>query len=130
MIYYFLFNSSCLYLHHKANKAKQNDYSLYFMKKSSCPICQNEMFYNPHYPDEVCKSCVGRATDGHGRYVKFYNRNLASGIIGFYADADGKEEYEQTTCYVSKQKCKVKEARFGGVVIELITQKDENSGKN
>ncbi|WP_291722297.1 hypothetical protein [Bernardetia sp.] len=99
------------------------------MKTSSCPICQNEIFYDSNYPNELCKSCVGRATDGHGRYVKFYNRNLASGIIGFYADADGKEEYEHTTCYVSKQKCEAKEARFGGVVIELIPSKDGNSEK-
>ena len=99
------------------------------METRPCPICQTDMFYNPRHPNEVCKRCVGRATDGHGRYVKFYNRTLSSGCVGFYADADGKEEYNSCICYVSKQKCKAQEARFGGIVIELIAQKnkDENS---
>lgn len=91
-----------------------------------CPICQESMFGNSHYPNEICKKCVGRATDGHGRYVRFYNRTISSGCIAFYVDPDGREEYHSTICYVSKQKCQAKEARFGGIVIELVKLKDKN----
>ena len=57
-----------------------------------CPICQESMFGNSHYPNEICKKCVGRATDGHGRYVRFYNRTISSGCIAFYLDPDGREK--------------------------------------
>lgn len=90
------------------------------METAPCPICQKDLFYNPRYPNEICKSCVGRATDGHGRYLKFYNRSISEGCIAFYADTDGKEEYKSFICYVSKQKCKAKEAHFGGIVIEVL----------
>ncbi|WP_338793224.1 hypothetical protein V9L05_10850 [Bernardetia sp. Wsw4-3y2] len=91
-----------------------------------CPICQDSMFENSRYPNEICKKCVGRATDGHGRYVRFYNRTISGGCIAFYVDPDGREEYHSTICYVSKQKCQAKEARFGGIVIELVKLKDKN----
>lgn len=88
------------------------------------------MFHNPRYPNEICKQCVGRATDGHGRFLKFYNRTISDGYIAFYADADGKEEYHSSICYVSKQKCEAKEAKFGGIVVELTqleTKSEDNS---
>ncbi len=96
------------------------------MKTIHCPICQNPKFYNSNCPNEICKKCVGRATDGHGRYVRFHNRTISTGCIAFYLDADGKEEYCSTLCYVSKQKCRAKADKFGGVVIELLHLKDKN----
>ncbi|WP_338761339.1 hypothetical protein WAF17_15305 [Bernardetia sp. ABR2-2B] len=77
------------------------------------------MFNNASYPNEICKKCIGRATDGHGRYLKFYNRTISDGYIAFYADADGREEYHSNICYVSKRKCIAKAARFGGIVVEI-----------
>ena len=96
------------------------------METSLCPICQNSMIYTSRYPDEICKNCVGRATDGHGRYLKFYNRTISKGYIAFYADADGREEYYSSVCYVSRQRCEAKEARFGGIVVELFRNEEEN----
>jgi hypothetical protein len=101
----------------------------YCMETAPCPICKKDLFYNPRYPNEVCKSCVGRATDGHGRYVRFYNRAISSGYIAFYADADGREEYLSHICYISKQKCEAKEARFGGIVVELIKENTPHTEK-
>ncbi len=95
------------------------------MEIVSCPICNSNLFYNPHYPNEVCKKCVGRATDGHGRFLRFYNRTISSGYIAFYADADGREEYDNNICYVSKIKCLAKEARFGGIVVEILKKIDK-----
>ncbi len=99
------------------------------MKTVSCPICKNNLFYNSYYPNEICKRCVGRATDGHGRYLKFYNRTISNGYISFYADADGREEYCSTICFVSKQKCQAKEARFGGIVVEIIKLENNEDNK-
>jgi len=99
------------------------------METVSCPICKKSMFHNPRYPNEVCKYCVAHATDGHGRFLKFYNRTISDGYIAFYADADGKEEYRSSACFINKKKCCAKEAKFGGIVVELVQMNPKKDKK-
>ena len=46
------------------------------MATAPCPICQKAIFYNPRYPNDICKNCVGYATDRHKHYLKFYNHTI------------------------------------------------------
>ncbi|PIY08825.1 MAG: hypothetical protein COZ18_10375 [Flexibacter sp. CG_4_10_14_3_um_filter_32_15] len=64
---------------------------------------------------------------------KFCNRTILGGYIAFYADADGKEEYHNHICCVSKRTCEAKEDKFGGIVVELIqieNKSDDNSNSS
>jgi len=36
------------------------------------------------------------------------------------ADGDSKEEYKSHDCYIDGIKCRADEARFGGIVIEVV----------
>lgn len=103
------------------------------MDTKPCPICSKPLLFNPRYPNAVCRACEARATDGHGRFLKFYNRHIFGGFVAYYADADGKEEYKSNICYINQQKCIAAEARFGGIVVQVVKpreRQENDSEKN
>lgn len=89
-------------------------------QKVACPICGQEMPFNPRYPRAVCRACAERTTDAAGRRVGFYDASPTGGILGFYEDTPQPqtERYNRWDCRIDGVACRALEGRFGGVVIE------------
>lgn len=90
------------------------------MTTQTCPICKTTVTPYPRYPKYVCNDCYERATNISGRKLVFYNVSISGGYIAYYADSDNKEEYKSHDCYIDAIKCRADEARFGGIVIEVV----------
>lgn len=90
------------------------------MTIQTCPICKTTVEAYPRYPKYVCNDCYKRATSITGRKLVFYNVSMSGGYIAYYADNDNKEEYKSHDCYIDGIKCRADEARFGGIVIEVV----------
>ena len=90
------------------------------MTTQTCPICKTTVTPYPRYPKYVCNDCYKRATNITGRKLVFYNVSMSGGYIAYYADSDNKEEYKSYDCYIDGIKCRADEARFGGIVIEVV----------
>ena len=84
-----------------------------------CPICSNPIDSAPRYPRCVCSECAGKAASQDGRALKFYNLSLSGGFGASYADTG--EPYDSHDCFIDGIKCRADEARFGGIVIEVVT---------
>ena len=90
------------------------------MTAQACPICNTVVELYSRYPKYVCQDCYRRATDINGRKLHFSNVSISGGYIAYYADSNDKEEYRSHDCYIDGIKCRADEARFGGIVIEVV----------
>lgn len=88
------------------------------MKTHNCPICRIELDVNERYPNYVCPECAENVTDENGRELMFNNLDLSGGFQGQYQDT--KEPYEGHDCYIKNIKCYAGEARFGGIVVQVV----------
>ncbi|MFE1592360.1 hypothetical protein [Nocardia sp. NPDC058705] len=97
-----------------------------------CPHCEQLMFYQPRYPREICGDCRDRISDRAGRRVIATNTSLlGTGMVAYYTDTDARvagpgverEECGEVTqsgvCFLDGHPATVREARFGGIVVEL-----------
>jgi hypothetical protein len=84
-----------------------------------CPICSAPVHHFERYPDQVCGDCFSRAGDRSGRPLLFGNVSLSGGFVAIYADT--LENYGSHVCYIDGIKCRADEFRFGGIVIEAVT---------
>jgi hypothetical protein len=84
-------------------------------KHHPCPICETSVPTNPRYPTAVCPTCVERATDEHGRPLRFYNRSMSGGFQAVCADTG--EEHAGHECWIDGVQCWVGEAHLGGIVV-------------
>lgn len=91
------------------------------MDKHNCHICKKELMFNHRYPNYVCKDCCSKATSKTGRRIIFRNKDLSGGYEAFYEDT--KEKYPSHLCFIDGVECFADEARFGGIVIEVKTEK-------
>lgn len=87
-------------------------------KSHNCPICNKELKIIQRYPDYVCKSCAERVTDEHGNKLNLGNIGIWGGYKAVYSDTT--EGYNSHTCYIDGVKCYADEARFGGIVIQIV----------
>ena len=83
-----------------------------------CPICSTEVLPSLRYPRYVCEECAGKAVAADGRALTFSNLDLAGGFAAH--DADTREVYPSHECYIAGVKCYADEARFGGIVIQVV----------
>jgi len=83
-----------------------------------CPICRTPVSANPRYPKYLCSDCVERADDGSGNRLIFFQSSPDGRYAARYAVSG--ESYASHECFVDEQKCWADEARFGGVVVQLI----------
>jgi hypothetical protein len=90
------------------------------MTTQTCPICGTAVKPHLRYPKYVCSDCRNIASDVNGRKLLFYNESFSGGYIVYYADSNDKEEYNSHDCYINGIKCRADEARFGGIVIEVV----------
>lgn len=101
-----------------------------------CPICGKGLprDLNLRYPKRLCGACMAQASSKGGRLVEFSNVAgvkekkarliiLVGGVHGTYVDSG--RPYRSTICFVNGIKCTVKEAHFGGIVIE---PRDDSAG--
>ncbi|MGX1810735.1 hypothetical protein ACWIGI_33870 [Nocardia sp. NPDC055321] len=95
-----------------------------------CPHCTAPTPYSERYPRALCDHCYQRITDSTGRRITGYNTSLSGGMIAYYSDtlhgekdADYEECVETTRtgrCYIDGRPATMREARFGGIVVQLV----------
>ena len=84
----------------------------------ACPTCGVALKPVPRYPRYLCGTCASRATDQHGRSLTFCNESLSGGFVAAYVDTG--QPYDSHACWVDGVACHADEARFGGIVIEVL----------
>ena len=95
------------------------------MIEISCPICDTTTKTLPRYPRRVCGTCAAKASDGSGRTLEFFNTSFGGGFIAYYADSNQTEIYPSHRCFIDGIRCYADEARFGGIVIQTLTDQPE-----
>ena len=90
----------------------------------NCPVCSKPVEPSQRYPRYVCHECASRASSHDGRAIEFHNVSFSGGFAAKYADS-GKE-YLSHDCYIDGIKCYADEARFGGIVIQVISNYKED----
>ncbi|RYZ70427.1 MAG: hypothetical protein EOP91_13465 [Lysobacteraceae bacterium] len=88
------------------------------MTTQLCPICRTQTTPSERYPRHVCQSCAARASSAHGRLLSFSNVGFSGGFIAHYAGTD--EVHDSHECFIDGIECWADEARFGGIVIEVV----------
>ncbi len=83
-----------------------------------CPICSKPVEPSLRYPRYVCRECASKASSQDGRALKFHNESFSGGFVAKYADTG--EQYLSHDCYINGVKCYADEARFGGIVIQVV----------
>lgn len=85
-----------------------------------CPICKaTGLRAMTRYPRYVCPDCRRRACAADGRLLSFSNIGLWGGFVARYADTD--EVYpEGGRCWIDGVACLADEARFGGIVVQVV----------
>ena len=83
-----------------------------------CPICSSEVLPNPRYPRYVCDTCAAKATSPDRRPLTFANESMSGGFVAHYADSG--ELYASHECLIDGISCFADEARFGGIVIQVV----------
>ena len=95
-----------------------NNYYLNLNFKHKCPICALELKKNERYPDYICPECTKKATDKSGQSLTFFNLSVGGGFGAQYSDSG--EEYLSQECYIDGRHCWADEARFGGIVVQVL----------
>ena len=88
------------------------------MAEQHCPICRKAVRPNSRYPRYVCGDCSAKATSADGRPLEFSNVDFSGGFAARYADTG--EDYPSHECFIEGAKCHADEARFGGIVIQVV----------
>ncbi len=91
------------------------------MEKQYCPVCSAGVTPFERYPRYLCPSCAEKVTSADGRRLEFDNVNpMGTGFVGRYADTG--EPYPGHECFVGSFRCHAEEARFGGIVVQVVTE--------
>lgn len=85
-----------------------------------CPICGAPVLASPRYPRKLCPACVLEATDAEGRSIHFTNTDLSGGFEARHSD-DGTP-HPGGECFVRGTPCQAEESKFGGIVVQPITE--------
>ena len=88
------------------------------MDEQHCPICKISLQPVPRYPRYVCERCAAKAASIDGRLLEFFNLSFSGGYGAQYAD--DKAPYESHACFIDDVACYADEARFGGIVIQVL----------
>ena len=88
------------------------------MQSQNCPVCSADVEPNARYTRYVCSACASRAASNEGRLLLFCNVDLSGGFEARYADTG--EIYTSHKCFIDGVECHADEARFGGIVIEVL----------
>jgi len=100
----------------------------------NCPLCLGRLLqFSPRYPKAICCKCADSdIKDNDGNVVSFHNIDLSGGFISRHIinnDDDNDDiinvvEKAEHICWVHNGKenikCYANEARFGGIVIQVL----------
>ena len=86
-----------------------------------CPICSNPVRHRERYPLAVCQNCYNKACDAEGQKLVFFNLSMSGGFRAMVVDTE--KVYPSHICYIENKKCWADEARFGGIVIQIYTER-------
>ena len=99
------------------------------MDSHFCPGCGAPQKPVERYPWYFCSDCRDRLTDGAGRALSFGNMGLSGGLYWAYADGSRREEnVTRVFCQHPAGPVMVREARFGGVVVQPQAEAPRSSG--
>jgi hypothetical protein len=88
----------------------------------TCPICAaTGLDRSERYPRYVCPKCAARASAADGRRLCFGNLGFGGGFVASYADT-GERHVDGGHCFIDGVACRAAEARFGGIVIEVLAR--------
>ncbi|MFP1630671.1 hypothetical protein ACLB6G_02940 [Zhengella sp. ZM62] len=92
-------------------------------KPHFCPGCGARQRFFPRYPWHFCQACLDRATDAENRALIFGNASLSGGLAWAYRDDPDRTDSAslEVVCLIAGRPVLVREARFGGVVAEPLT---------
>ena len=93
---------------------------------SQCPICNEDRYYSARYPTAVCNSCACQTTTLDGQQIEYYNTSVYGGFEGL---VNGEKTYDDI-CYINGKKCHAQEAKFGGIVVQLIENESQIISSN
>lgn len=87
-----------------------------------CPLCDRPAVHADRYPRAVCDACHSRTTDSTGRGVSGANVSLSGGFVAHFAGTQEicAEVTATQRCWIDGVPCSIREARFGGVVVEVL----------
>ena len=92
------------------------------MEEGNCPICTT-LFNRPiRYQKSICKSCSNlEIKDENGFTVNFQNIDWSGGFESLHV-GEGNQIIKKAehVCYINGVKCWADEARFGGIVIQVM----------
>jgi hypothetical protein len=89
--------------------------------KYPCPICSSETMFSQRYPLAVCHKCSNKTATINGDSMSYYNTSPFGGFEGI--NEKTKIKTTDSLCYIDGHKCYAQEARFGGIVVQLIKNK-------
>lgn len=93
------------------------------MHIQTCPICKTHVQKSERYSNYVCEDCKKRAVNSEGLPVKFFNKDFGGGFIAIAIKDNIEHKSEDHICFVDGIECYADEARFGGIVIVPVKNK-------
>jgi hypothetical protein len=92
---------------------------------SKCPICLDIMNnFTLRYPKMICQKCsngeTGKIIDSFGNEVSFGNIDISGGFTSYHKINNEIVKKEEHICLINNIKCYADEARFGGIVIQIM----------
>jgi len=84
-----------------------------------CPICGVSVDPSERYPRYVCSSCSQLAETADGNRLRFETTEPLGGGFAAYL-VDSGEVYDSHTCYIKSRECRADEARFGGIIVQVV----------
>ncbi len=89
--------------------------------KQFCPICNVQLgFFSPRYPKAICEKCSENLKDSDGFNVTHYNTGISGGFKSVHDINGTNVEKDDHICFCNGVKCYADEARFGGIVIQMV----------
>ena len=90
-----------------------------------CPLCSDILtYYTQRYPKMICINCSngnkGKILDSLGNEVTFVNIDIYGGFMSLHKIDDKIVEKKEHICWINNIKCSADEARFGGIVIQIL----------
>ena len=88
------------------------------LSKYPCPICSTETLFSQRYPLAVCNYCAQKTATINNDPISYYNTSAFGGFEGI--NEKTQQKTTESLCYIDGHKCYAQEARFGGIVVQLI----------
>ena len=94
-------------------------------QKYNCPICLDSMTFTERYPKAICSECSNsELKDSDDNIVTFCNSDLFGGFMSLHTINNTLVEKQEHLCWIkygdNNIKCYADEARFGGIVIQVL----------